>query len=121
MTTTTTLGHLPDPALDAVIDSFMGALGPGGLSEFALTPLDTVGVPVWSTWWSGAGTATGGIGYGLTEQRARVGALGECIEHVLAWRALRARTRRSGSVAELRRQVGADAGVGTRRVRGQLR
>lgn len=110
----TTLGHRPDPALDAVIDAFVAALGAGGLTEFALTPLDTVGVPVWATWWSGEGAATGGIGYGLTEQRARVGALGECIEHVLAWRALRATTRRSGSLAQLRREVGADGVVDPR-------
>ncbi len=113
MTAMTTLDD-PDPALDAVIGSFVSALGAGGLSEFALTALDTVGVPVWATWWTGGGMATGGIGYALTEQRARVGALGECIEQVLSSRALRASVRRSGSLAGMRREVGADAVVDPR-------
>lgn len=110
----TTPDDRPEPALDAVIEAFLAALGTGTMTEFALTPLDTVGVPVWATWWSGGGTAAGGIGYALTEQRARVGALGECIEQVLSSRGVRASERRSGSATDLRRELGADAVVDPR-------
>jgi ribosomal protein S12 methylthiotransferase accessory factor len=90
--------------LDEVIGSFVAALGPDALTEFALTSLDRVDVPVWSVWWQAEGSATGGIGYGLTEQRARVGALGECVENVSALRALRGAPRVSGSYDDLRRR-----------------
>ncbi len=114
MHTPVTSQQVPDPALEHTIDTFVHTLGAGSLSEFALTPLDTVAVPVWATWWTGDGSATGGIGYGLTEQRARVGALGECVEHVCAWRALRTAARRSGSYAGLVAALGPDAVVDPR-------
>ena len=84
MSNRVTSHQVSDPALEHTIETFVATLGADSLSEFALTPLDTVAVPVWATWWTGDGSATGGIGYGLTEQRARVGALGECVEHVCA-------------------------------------
>lgn len=108
VTTPIAVDRRPDPGLDHVIDAFVETLGRDALSEFSLTPLDHVGVPVWSSWWSGPDSSTGGIGYGLTEQRARVGALGECIEHVCAWRALRRATRVPGSYTGLRRRRGDD-------------
>lgn len=90
------------PAHDKIIEAFVGTLGPEALLEFPITALDRVGVPVWSTWWSdSAGSGTGGIGYGSTARRARVGALGECIEHVCAARALRGAAFEQGSLAEL--------------------
>jgi hypothetical protein len=46
--------------LDEVIGSFVAALGPDALTEFALTSLDRVDVPVWSVWWQAEGSATGG-------------------------------------------------------------
>ena len=106
--------HAPDPALDDTIQAYVATLGADSLSEFALTALDTVAVPVWATWWTGDGSATGGIGYGLTEQRARIGALGECVEHVCAWRSLRTRARRSSSYADLVAALGPDAVVDPR-------
>lgn len=114
MSNPVTSHQMSDPALAHTIETFVATLGADSLSEFALTPLDTVAVPVWATWWTGDGSATGGIGYGLTEQRARVGALGECVEHVCAWRALRTRARRSGSSADLVAELGPDAVVDPR-------
>ena len=104
-----------DPALTRVTEAFVEALGPSSLLEFALTDLDHVGVPVWSTWWSeAAGSGTGGIGYGSTEQRARVGALGECIEQVCAVRGLTGATCETGSLRGLRARLGHDAVVDPR-------
>lgn len=114
VTTPAALNPGTDPALDAVIEAFLATLGPGTLSEFALTSLDRSAVPVWASWWTGPGVATGGIGYGLTEQRARVGALGECIEHVCAWRALQRTQRSAGSTEQMRRRHGSDRVVDPR-------
>ncbi len=77
-----------DPALGAAAHRFEATLGRGSLLEFELTPLDTVGVPVWSSWWSRAGRGhrrqPRGIGYGPHRAARPVGALGECVEHVCA-------------------------------------
>ncbi|WP_295695162.1 YcaO-like family protein [Lapillicoccus sp.] len=106
-----------DPALERVTESFVRTLGPQSLLEFPLTALDHVGVPVWSTWWSeAAGAGTGGIGYGSTEQRARVGALGECVEHVCAARALAGAHYETGSLRALRAGHGVGAVVDPRRL-----
>jgi len=97
----------PDPSLTRVTDDFVRTLGPHSLLEFPITALDHVGVPVWSTWWSEpSGSGTGGIGYGSTEQRARVGALGECVEHVCAARALTGAPYETGSLQSLRARYG---------------
>lgn len=98
-----------DPALAAVVDAFVDLLGPESLTEFALTPFDHVGIPVWQSWWSQDGRTSGGIGYGPTQQRARVGALGECVEHASAARALPAHPHETGSTRQLRERFGADA------------
>lgn len=104
-----------DPGLAAAAERFEATLGRESLLEFELTPLDTVGVPVWSSWWSERGTGgTGGIGYGPTVQRARVGALGECVEHVRAGRALAGAPTEQGSLAQLRRRHGPDGVVDPR-------
>jgi len=108
-TPATPSSHL-DPALTTVTEAFLAVLDPVALTEFPLTGMDSVGVPVWSTWWTGPDGGTGGIGYGMTEQRARVGALGECIEHVCAARSLPRAPRVTGSFARLRAERG-DAGV----------
>lgn len=106
------------PSLAEVAAAFTEVLGPDSLLEFSLTDLDTVGVPVWSTWWSDpndpAGGGTGGIGYGPTPERARVGALGECIEHVCAARALAGAATERGSLSEMVRRHGSDGVVDPR-------
>ena len=57
---------------------------PGGdTKEFAITPLDVTGVPVWSvTKWMDDGEMINGIGYGPSDVRARVGAWAELLEQV---------------------------------------
>lgn len=119
MTTPADLSALAEPSLAPVTEAFLTVLGRGGLTEFPLTGLDRVGVPVWAAWWSDpswppAGAGSGGIGYGPTEQRARVGALGELIEHVCALRSIRAAPRVEGSLAELRRGGGGEAAIDPR-------
>ena len=108
------------PSLAEVARAFIAVLGPEALLEFSLTDLDTVGMPVWSTWWSDpddpAGGGTGGIGYGPTPERARVGALGECIEHVCAARALVGAATERGSLSEMLRRHGTDGVVDPRRL-----
>ncbi|MBB2986718.1 YcaO-like family protein [Terracoccus luteus] len=103
-----------DPALAAVTDRFVGLLGADNLVEFSLTPFDHVGVPVWQSWWSEGERTSGGIGYGPTQQRARVGALGECVEHATAARSLPSSRLEEGSLAELRARLGEDAVVDPR-------
>lgn len=103
-----------DAALGRVTDEFVALLGRRSLTEFALTPFDRVGVPVWQSWWNEGARSTGGMGYGPTEQRARVGALGECVEHACAVRSLPARPHESGSTAELTTRFGVDAVVDPR-------
>ena len=69
----------PDPP---AVARYREALALGEVFEFALTPLDTTGVPVWTvaTWIDGAFQS--GIGYGATDDRARIGAWGELAEGV---------------------------------------
>ncbi|WP_210440321.1 YcaO-like family protein [Nocardioides xinjiangensis] len=108
--------HGPDEARDVeaalreVAERFVSALGPDRLIEFPVTQLDRVGVPVWATWWTGADgrgeSTTSGLGYGATELRARVGALGECVEHVGSRLALAGREVERGSTREMRRRHG---------------
>ena len=105
------------PPLAEVARAFTAVLGPEALIEFSLTDLDTVGVPVWSTWWSdpvNRSEGTGGIGYGPTPERARVGALGECIEHVCAATALVGAPSEVGSFAEMLQRHGAGGAVDPR-------
>lgn len=102
-------GSRQEAALTAVTDRFVALLGDENLTEFSLTPFDHVGVPVWQSWWTEGGRTSGGIGYGPTEQRARVGALGECVEHASAARVLPgARTPTPGSLATMRARFGRD-------------
>ena len=75
--------HPPDPP---AVARYRRALGLDGVHEFALTPLDTTGVPVWTAagWFDGE--FQGGIGYGPTDDRARTGAWGELAESIGAHR-----------------------------------
>ena len=96
--------------LEDVAQRFASVLGEDRLVEFPATGLDRVGVPVWATWWAGdegrGEIPTSGIGYGSTQLRARVGALGECVEHVASQRAMRGLATQHGSLREMRRAHG---------------
>ena len=76
-------GPAPSPPPDPpAVARYRAALGLDGVFEFPLTPLDTTGVPVWTAagWFDGE--FQGGIGYGPTDDRARVGAWGELAEGI---------------------------------------
>jgi ribosomal protein S12 methylthiotransferase accessory factor len=98
-------------------EQFLSALGPGRVIEFAVTDLDRVGTPVWSSWRPGRSPGEkgdGGIGYGPTPSRARVGALGELVESASSGRTLRAAPREEGSFREVVRRHGPEAVVDPR-------
>ena len=76
-------GSPPDPP---AVARYRSALALDEVHEFALTPLDATGIPVWTaaTWIDGEFVS--GIGYGETDDRARVGAWGELAEGVMVAR-----------------------------------
>jgi ribosomal protein S12 methylthiotransferase accessory factor len=89
--------------LRAAADAYERALSPDLRAEYTLTGFDGVGVPVWATWWRRGDIATGGTGYGATQEQARVGALGEAAENVFSALAIPTMRPVDGSFAELRR------------------
>jgi len=97
---------------------FRAALDPGTVLDVDIGPLDRAGVPVWSVWWQDPAAArhAGGIGYGPTPERARIGALGEALESVLSARHLPALPRRTASERELVAAEGRDHVVDPRRL-----
>ncbi len=98
-------GRASDPP---AVARYRAALGLGEVHEFALTPLDTTGVPVWTaaTWIDG--DFVSGIGYGETDDRARTGAWGELAEGVMVARLAEGDRRRATRRASYRDLV--DAG-----------
>ena len=76
---------------------------PGGDDvEFAITSLDRTGLPVWSvTRWMGDGEMINGIGYGHTDERARVGGWAELLEQAGSHQAARRWTKRVATFDEL--------------------
>ncbi|WP_375460596.1 YcaO-like family protein [uncultured Enterovirga sp.] len=98
---------LPDAA-----HAYLAALPPGRIVGFPLAPLDRTGVPAWKTALflddaeSLPGNMPSGYGYGPTDGDAIVGALAEIAEAILPTLALRGRPYRTGSYADLAREVG---------------
>ena len=99
-----------NPPLSTAIDAYRRALPPGELIEFSLTPLDRLGIPVQAlTLFPSTAGQKGspvwqlceGIGYGWTEEEARVGAYGELTEEWCSSAALARRPRLTGSYREL--------------------
>ena len=76
---------------------------PQGVDEFGVVGLDVLDVHLYSAGLLDAAPGEGGtgLGYGASQDEARVGALGEMTEMVLSARALRPVDRRRGSYAEL--------------------
>ena len=92
------------------VDAYRAALPPGQLVEFALTPLDRLGIPVQALTLFPSNEAGGsglswplceGIGYGETAAAARVGAYGELTEEVSSSAALATLPRLTGSYREM--------------------
>ena len=93
--------HLP-PAAKAYLEAFPR----GEIVAFPLTPLDTIGIPVWVVALFPDDPALDGImpygvGYGETEGQAVLGALGEIAEMVFPTLSLSARAKTRGSHHEL--------------------
>lgn len=89
---------------------------PGGtgsdVEEYDLTGLDRVGVPFRSVTLhadpASGRPKQGGQGFGIDAEAARTGAYGEVTEEYRSWAALADAPRRSGSFAELRRELGTE-------------
>ncbi len=85
------------------------ALRAGRLFEFPLTPLDRLGLPLWTVALIGEdGALSDGFGYGAGWDAARTSAWGEAVEWHAAREALRTMPRLRATYAEMRRQ-GRDA------------
>ena len=91
------------------IEAYRRALPPGELIEFSTAPLDRIGVPARvATFFARDGRVRGGLGYGLTDEAALVGALGEMTEEFAASRAVLERPRATGSFDEMAVRFGAE-------------
>lgn len=101
-----------DDLLDATpaARAYADALPPGRLVGFRTTELDRLGVPAWAAvYMDGGSGADGGIvqhgmGFGLSDGEALVGAAGELAEYAHSHRNLRGVERVRGSYADLRRR-----------------
>ena len=86
--TTTTTTTIPTPRYDRpardaaeAIARYRASLPPGGLEEFRIDPVDYLGIPiVCIDHFADDGIVSNGIGYGATEEAARLGAFGELCE-----------------------------------------
>jgi ribosomal protein S12 methylthiotransferase accessory factor len=91
-------------ALDAYRASLESIVGYSDVYEFSLTPLDHVGLPLWSVALIPPdGALSDGFGYGPTLTHAQASAWGETVEWYWAREALRNMPRRRGSYRELQR------------------
>ena len=102
------------PHLPLAAQAYLDAFPRGEIVAFALTPLDTTGIPVWVVALFPKDAALDGImpygvGYGETDGQAVLGALGEIAEMVFPTLSLSARAKTRGSYTELARSLGAAA------------
>jgi ribosomal protein S12 methylthiotransferase accessory factor len=97
-----------DDLLDATpaARAYADALPPGRLIGFRTTGLDRLGVPAWAAVYmdggsgeDGAGIVQHGMGFGLTDGEALVGAAGELAEYAHSYRNLARVKRYRGSYA----------------------
>ena len=114
----------PVTALDATalrgigpaVARYVDAMPPGDLIAFPLTGLDTVGIPVWTVAFfpddaSLHGLMPYGVGYGLTDEAAILGSIGEAAEMLWPTLALRHASKITASYADLVRVHGQGAAV----------
>ncbi|MGL5839907.1 MAG: YcaO-like family protein [Sphingorhabdus sp.] len=106
--------NLPRPLPEAAL-GYIGALPPGRIVGFPITPLDRTGVPVWvvALFLDDAlglvGAQPSGVGYGATDGDAILGALGEIAECIAPTLALMRQQKVRGSYHEILRNVGENA------------
>ena len=104
-----------DDAAGRHVEAYRAALPDGDVEQFALTPLDRVGVPTWTVSVHPRGevhppsgrAGGGGIGYGPTDTTALRGALGELVEMLRSVTTLSGRERPQASYREMVRREGA--------------
>lgn len=92
-------------ALERAAACYEQALPPGRLWSFPVTDLDQTGVPSWSTTLI-PGTASGGHGYGWSELKAKVSALGELHERLQSQLSVPKLRREAASYKDLLRLYG---------------
>lgn len=85
------------------LDLYRNALrGTGKAFEFALSPFDHLGLPLWTVALIGEdGALSDGFGYGANLEAAQTSAWGECVEWLFARRGLHQIPRRRASFTEL--------------------
>ncbi len=89
------------------ISAYLKALPEGEAVTYPMDPLDRLGLPVWSAdLFTPDGGTHNGIGFGASDERAAIGALGELSEMVSAGRAVKRLERRRTSYRELLRELG---------------
>lgn len=100
---------LSEPAPDAPppdpesVHRYRTAMPPGTTMEFPITELDRVGEPIWTlAHWPGDGTMNTAVGYGPTDNRARIGAWGELFEKASAHGVTEGLPQRIGSYHDLK-------------------
>lgn len=107
------MSGLPDALGDAA-RVYLDTLPAGDVVAFSLTPLDRTGLPVWvvslfPTDAALAGIMPYGVGYGVTDEAAVLGGLGEIAEMVWPTLTLGTRAKTRGSHADLVAGLGTDA------------
>ncbi|RKG76311.1 YcaO-like family protein [Corallococcus terminator] len=101
-------------SVSQAMDAYFRAVSTGALQTFRIDGLDRLGVPVVSAslrMGAGPGVVLHGNGYGITEEDAHVGALGELVEEVFSEHAMGRMPRVHGSYAALVRARGPTAVV----------
>jgi ribosomal protein S12 methylthiotransferase accessory factor len=93
--------------------AYIDSMPDGRVELFALTPLDTTGVPCWNAIFLNRdgtrfhGVVPHGIGYGSTDAEAIIGTTGELAEAVHSAGAITRFPRRTGSYAAIMAETGA--------------
>lgn len=114
MTRSTALDATALRAMGPEIRRYVDAMPPGDLVAFPLTALDTIGIPVWTVAFFPADAALHGlmpygVGYGLTDEAAILGSIGEAAEMLWPTLTLQHKHKTSASYADLVRIHGFDA------------
>ncbi|WP_116105720.1 YcaO-like family protein [Lewinella sp. IMCC34191] len=93
----------------SLIDMYRSSLPPGRITDYRIDGLDHLGIPVVSVdHFRDGGGAANGIGYGATENAARLGAYGELCEELHLDLSFHELEQRHGSYRELVTHFGVD-------------
>ncbi|MGB3801541.1 MAG: YcaO-like family protein [Lewinella sp.] len=99
---------MPDTNYQALINMYRRSLPPGRITDYRIDGLDHLGIPVVSVdHFRDDGGSANGIGYGASEEAARLGAYGELCEELHLDLSFHELEQRRGSYRELVDQIGA--------------